>query len=425
MNGGEINMPITQKEKSYLRDLAKKQFEYANLPIMEERRKRWYSHNALQGTKPMVVMEMGSFMSSVMPQMVCSSPEARQIEWQLVTNIVNHELIDDDKVIPSCFPINWRVGFCLFDIPIQEQRAEDQEGRKLGYKWEHPFKDLSKDLEKIKPSTFSVDREGTFAAKKIAEEVLGDILPVQLENISLTWGLGLTHQLVELMGMEYMFVSMLDTPEEFHTLISRVCDEKIRYLRWQEEENLLTLNNENHYTGAGSFGFTTELPSGQCKKTGKVRCKDIWANMNSQESIGISPTMYGEFIYPYYNKLASEMGLVYYGCCEPVHDIWLEHLSHLPNLRKVSISAWCNEQIMGERLKNSRIIYSRKPSPNFIGVGNFDENAFKDHISATLKAASGCKLEIIFRDIYTLLGDRTRAGRAVAIVRKLINEMWK
>ena len=155
-----------------------------------------------------------------------------------------------------------------------------------------------------------------------------------------------------------------------------------------------------------------------------VLTKDIWVNMNSQESVGISPEMFGEFVFPGYCDLAKEFGLVYYGCCEPVHEIWDDYISKLPNLRKVSISAWCDEKFMGEKLKNGKVIYSRKPHPSLIGVGHFDELAFKEHIKYTIRAAEGCKAEIIFRDIYTLCGDIYRAKKVVQITKELIDKNW-
>jgi hypothetical protein len=117
-------------------------------------------------------------------------------------------------------------------------------------------------------------------------------------------------------------------------------------------------------------------------------------------------------------------GLMYYGCCEPVHAIWEHGLASLPHLRKVSISPWCDEQAMGERLRKAPVIYSRKPRPNYVGVGTLDEPAFTEHIAQTLRAAKGCHLEIIFRDIYTFDGDPTKPGRAVKIARRLIDSMW-
>ena len=130
--------------------------------------------------------------------------------------------------------------------------------------------------------------------------------------------------------------------------------------------------------------------------------------------------MYKEFMYPYYAKIAEQFGLVYYGCCEPVHDIWDNCLQYLPNLRKISISDWCNEEIMAERLSDSTVIYSRKPSPNYIGVGKeLDEEAFRQYIQKTIDLTRNCKVEFIFRDIYSLNGNIEKVKRAVDIVREL------
>jgi hypothetical protein len=226
------------------------------------------------------------------------------------------------------------------------------------------------------------------------------------------------------MSMENMFIAMLDHPEEFHQMMSFITEDSLDFVKWQEEENLLVLNNDNDYVGSGSYGFINELPSSDTyAKTGKVTAKDLWCNFNSQESVGLSPSMYAEFFFPYYRKVAEHFGLMYYGCCEPVHEIWDSCLSELTNLRKVSVSAWCDEEFIGDRLRGGKTIYSRKPSPNYIGVGEtLDEKAFAEHISKTLQAAKGCPLEFIFRDIYILNGDQSKPARAIKIVREQIEK---
>ena len=136
--------------------------------------------------------------------------------------------------------------------------------------------------------------------------------------------------------------------------------------------------------------------------------------------------MYKEFVFPYIDRVAKEYGMVYYGCCEAVDPLWNSCLKDLSNMRKVSISPWCNEEFMGEQLRNTNIIYSRKPYPNFIGVGyDLDEEEFKKHILKTLKAARGCTLEIIYRDVYTLSNNPAKAKRAVRLIRELIDQYWE
>ncbi len=110
------------------------------------------------------------------------------------------------------------------------------------------------------------------------------------------------------------------------------------------------------------------LPTNNYYRTRQVTTADPVVEHQLAGDGDISPRMYGRYVHPYYCEIAEPFGLTYYGCCEPVHDIWDQYVSKLPHLRKVSISAWY-EEYMGEALRGSGVIYSRKPSPNFVGVG--------------------------------------------------------
>lgn len=420
----DYNFNITKKERDYLRDLARKQLEYANLPVMEKRKKLWYAHNSLKGERPIIVMEMETFEEDLLPRPECQSVAAQEIEKNLQRRIINHEFIDDDKVVSPYYTVNWKIILKEFGVLFKRIYSRDGHGKSIGYTEKYPIKNLKKDMSLLKPSTFIVDRDYTLAWKAFIEDIIGDILPVRIKNDSLRWHVAPSQKAFHLMGLETLMLSMIDYPKEIHKLYNFLSEDIYSFVKWQEQENLLTLNNENDFTGAGSYGFTDELPVDNRKVSSNISPKDLWGNMNSQESVVVSPKMYGEFIFPYYYKLASKFGLVYYGCCEPVHDIWDKYISYLPGLRKVSISPWCDEKFMGEALKGSNVIYSRKPSPNFVGVGSFDKEEFARHIKKTLNAATGCSLELIFRDIYTLSGDKSKPGNAVKITRRLIDEMW-
>ena len=125
------------------------------------------------------------------------------------------------------------------------------------------------------------------------------------------------------------------------------------------------------------LGFTKDLPRDGYTGEGSVSTSHIWG-IWIPRNCGVSPEMFGEFFYPYYLK-GQAIWTGQYGCCEPVHTIWEDYISKLPNLRKVSISPWCDEEYMGEALKGSNVIYHRKPSPNFVGVGKeLDEEGLKN-----------------------------------------------
>ena len=76
---------------------------------------------------------------------------------------------------------------------------------------------------------------------------------------------------------------------------------------------------------------------------------------------------------------------------------------------------------MSERLSGCSVVYSRKPSPNYIGVQKeFDEEEFRKYIRHTVQLTRNCKTEFIFRDIYKLHGNLEKLGKAVQIVREEI-----
>lgn len=399
-------------EKEYLRELAKKYVEYANLPVMKQRTDMWYRHNDGDKNETPVIIEMASFQRDIVPELTCTDPLLKSFEYTMLCETSRHELIGDDRVIPNCLPVNMSINFKKFNIDIEREMASE-----FGYHTKEVILDLETDMQKLKSSVYSFDKDSHQKKLDIANEILGDIMPVVSENRSLDWTVMLSNTVVDLMGMENFFVAMLDTPELVHELFKFIRDDLEKYILWQQNEGLLISNIGNTYAGAGSYGFTNQLN----KEEGNVTLKNMWGNFNSQESVGLSADMFAEFIFPYYKPLTDHFGKVYWGCCEPVDMVWDRCISTIPNLSKVSISAWCNEAFMGERLKNNDVIYSRKPSPNFVGVGEkFDEEGFRKHIKYTLDCTKDCNIEFIFRDIYSLCGEQGRAKRAVDIVRELI-----
>ena len=102
--------------------------------------------------------------------------------------------------------------------------------------------------------------------------------------------------------------------------------------------------------------------------------------------MGISPNMFHESCFPYYRDVCGPVGLLYYGCCEPAHPFW-DDIRQLPHLKKVSISRWCDQAFMGEALRGTDIVFSRKPDLNYLSVDvKLDEGAWVAQIRETLGA---------------------------------------
>ena len=422
----DVEWHIPDEERRYLRDLAQKQAEYAALPVMAQRTQMWYDLNDGHSTeRPPVIIETWTFDRDFMPETVfrCTSPTGRRIERQLLRNVRNHELINDDKVIPDTFDIGWFVDIDEYGIKIPREAVKDADGIETGYRWLHPLKDLERDLDLLKPAVCAVDRERTYAWQAFVGDLLGEFLPVVIRTGAFSSNM-LTHRVVELLGMQAYFTAMLDTPYAVHALMAFLRDNSLRMMAWAESEGLLRVNNGNQDSFGSSYNFTERLPA-PGHAGGPARLIDMWGNANSQETVGVSPTMFHEFCFPYYRDVCAPLGQIYYGCCEPVHPFW-DDLCQIPHLKKVSISRWCDEAFMGDALRGTEIVFSRKPDPNFLSVDQtLDEEAWAAHIRETLEATRGVFVEFIVRDVYTVHGDLGNARRAVEVAQREIEEYYR
>jgi hypothetical protein len=416
-----MNWTLPTEERTIIRELAKRHAELAALPVMEERKKGWFALNdAKPGALPMIMVDNWTFDRDFMPESVyrCKTDTGRGIEKQLLRAIRTHELIGDDKVVPATFDIGWFTKIDSLGVEIPVEKVEDSQGIETGYHFLHPIKDLKRDLHMVKQVTCSVDRDKTAAWKSFLEELLGDIMPVAIRTGPMG-STSLTQMMVRLMSMEVFFMAMYDSPDEVHALMARLRDNCLGSMKWAESEGLLRVNNGNQSCNGSGFNFTTRLPAAGYKGP-EARLCDMFGGAESQETVGISPDMFGEFCAPYYRAICEPLGLVYWGCCEPASPLW-EHIRTIPHLKKVSISPWCDEKFMGDALRGTEIVYSRKPAPKFWGVDvALDEEGWAKHIRTTLEATKGVFVEFAIRDVYTVHGNLGKVRRGVEIIREEI-----
>jgi hypothetical protein len=412
---------ISESERVYLRELARKQSTYAALPIMGERKRMWQDLNDARPARPPVIIETWTFDRDFLPDRLlrCSSPSAKGIEKQLLRNIRNHELINDDKVIPDTFDIGWFVDIDELGVPIGREVVPDAQGVDTGFRILHPITDLQRDFDLLKPARCSVDREKTLRWQAFLNELFGDLLPVHIRTGPFGCNM-LTYRVIELMGMEAFFMAMIEQPEMVHKLMAFLRDNSLRVMKWAEDEGLLRSNSGNQVSFGSSPNFTSLEPADDAAST-PASLSDMWGCANSQETVGVSPTMYNEFCFPYYREAVAPLGHLYYGCCEPVHSFWKD-IRQLPHLKKVSIPRWCDQRFMGEALRGTDIVFSRKPDPNFLGVDEtLNEAGWSSHIHDTLEATRGVAVEFIIRDVYTVHGNLDKPRRAVELARQLID----
>lgn len=390
--------------------------ELAALPVMAERKRQWTALKDLHAERPMVLFETWTVDDYVeQGELLCQDPELRGIEFELRHTIRQVEEVGDDTVIEPLWRIGWQVRGTDFGVATPSHGAEDIEGGHTAYVYDNPIQTPA-DSDKLKHRSWCVEREATRRYAERVADVFGDILPVSVHGTQ-GIGLSLTRDMFQFLGNDRLLFWVYDEPEIIHRIMAFLRDDYAKYFAWMEKEGLIGLNNHFTFVGSGSPGYTTTLP--QSDYSGQVRLKDVWLGLDSQETASISPDMFGEFFLPYMADIGRLFGLIYYGCCEPVHDRWHLIDEALPNVRAVSVSPWCDQAKIAELL-GLKVVYSRKPRPTPISGASADWPALEADLDATLAAAKNCNLEIVFRDVYRIGGDRSRIAKWAQMAKRKI-----
>jgi len=408
----------TCPDHEVLQRLAGRWMELACLPVMDERRRLWTALNDLRPERPMVLFETWTLENYVgEDELQCTDVYFREVELAMRRFIRQVEEIGDDIVIEPHWRLYWdiNVDHPDFGVGLTITHADDAHGGQVGYTYNHPIR-TPEDVARMKPRAWRVEREKTREKQARLQEAFGDILPVVIHG---TGGLhaGLTGDLFRLIGNDNLLMWTYDAPDALKQAMAYLRDDRLAYFRWLEKEGLLGLNNDSELAGSGSPGYTTHLPKDDF--TGRPRLHDLWVWMESQETSMISPAMFVQLFLPDMAEVSRLFGLVYYGCCEPVHDRWDKICAAIPHVRGVSISPWCNMRMMAEKLGRTRV-FSRKPKPWPISGAAADFDTLKEDLDDTLAAARDGCLEIIYRDVYRINGDRPRLRRWVELVRSRI-----
>jgi hypothetical protein len=413
--GDGEHLRIQSRDRDVLRRLGGEVAALAARPIEACKRELWTRHNALESVRPVVLCDPEGGWKEIIPQarIQCQNPLARQWEMQLRKEVFWGAQMGDDYTIDACFDIpHCHAGL---DWGLRETRIGGQAGG--AYTWESPIKSDA-DVARLHYPEIKVDDALTQDLLEVADSILGDLLTVRVKTIW-WWSLGLTRLLVELRGLQQVMFDVYENPGILHAIMTLLRAGTLAMLDHLEANKLLSLNNDGTYVGSGGLGWTSELP--QRDHGGPARCADMWGFCESQETVGVSPDTFAEFVFPYQLPILERFGLNCYGCCEPLDKRW-HIVKQIPNLRRVSVSPWADKAKMAEALKGD-YIYSLKPSPTDLAMAHFDEDRIRKELREVLAITRGCRLELIMKDNHTLRHEPQRVIRWVQIAREEIDRL--
>ncbi len=390
---------LNRTDVGTLRDLAGQAAEIAALPQQEEKRELWRRLNARQPVRPMVMIDQVCWNEMARGDELvirCTDPWCQYYEGELRRTLYQWRHFAVDMVVEPFIRVPLAIRNTGFGIGIREQTAvTDPTNSVVGHRFLNQF-ETEDDLARIQMPQVSHDADETARRLAIAHEVFDGLLEVR------PWGadpyLSLWDPISTWMGVEGALYALVDRPDYMHRLVGRLTDGYLVMLDQLEAQGLLSgPQSLIHCTGA----WTDELPADGYDPA-RPRAKDMWMFGLAQMFSTVSPAMFKEFEVDYASRICERFGLVYYGCCDPL-DRKMAEVRQLPNVRKVSMSPWVDED-RGAAEIGGDYVYSRKPTPALLATDGFHADQVREHLAATRRAceAHGCPLEFILKDISTV-----------------------
>ncbi len=390
---------INKNDLTIIRELASHVAEIAALPVQDKKRSLWRKLNALEPERPMVMIDQVCWNEMAVGDeltLTCTDPECRAYEEILRRILFQWKHFPVDMVVEPFIQIPKAVTNTSFGIDVHEAIAvTDPANSVVGHKYLNQFQSLA-DLEKVRIPQISHDPIETNRRMAVAHQLFDGLLEVR------SWGydpyLSIWDSISTWMGVENALYALVDQPDLMHGLASRMTEGYLSMLDQLEEQAVLCgPQNLIHCTGA----YTDELPAPGYNPD-KPRTRDIWMFGLAQMFSTVSPKMFKEFEVDYTSRICARFGLVYYGCCDPL-DQKMAQVRLIPNVRKISMSPWVNQQ-RGAAEIGRNYVFSRKPSPAILTYASFEPDAVCEDLQATRSACETyhCPLEIILKDISTV-----------------------
>lgn len=400
-------------DRHVLRALAQEVRRVAELPAMAERKALWKRHNALDPVRPMILVFPEGSWGELLPgdTLVCRDAKARGWEWNLRSRLYAYDHFASDNVVEASWPVSKVIRSTGWGLSAQHHASPTARGA-----WAfEPVVHSAADLDKLRMPDISVDEEATAAELALAQETFGDLLDVKLVGVTHI-SFHLMNQWTGLRGLEQVFMDMVCEPQMLHDALRFLTDGHQRLLQQYVDLDLLSPNDDNTYQSTGGNGYIDGLAPGA---SGKVQLSEMWASAEAQELDPVSPAMHYEFAMQYERELLAPFALNGYGCCDGLHAK-LADVCALPNMRRISMSPFCNVDRAAPQV-GDRFIFSWKPQPSHL-VGRFNPDLIRDYVQHTLDVCRGGVLEIILKDTHTCEHHPERFDQWTRIVRGLVDQ---
>ena len=409
---------ISQHDRSLLRGLAAQVAEVAALPVQQESIERWRRLNRLERVKPMIwINEIPWHETDVNGELTIRTEDAwcQVQEERLRRTLYLWRHMRGDMVVEPIFHCPLVIHDTGFGIDEEVDIARTDNASTIYSRGFHLQIQDEGDLEKIKTPVVTYDAAATERDEATLQDLFGDLLTIQRRGAPGFW-FAPWDELIRWWGVEQAMLDLVLKPELVHQAMDRLVNAYLSRLDQYEEQNLLSLNNDNERIGSGGIGYTDELPQPDYDPQ-QVRPLDLWGSATAQIFSDVSPKMHEEFALRYERRWLDRFGLTYYGCCEPLH-LKLDMLRSVPNLRKISMSPWIDVDVAVQNI-GTDYVFSLKPSPAILAQDVWHPERARQDLVDVLEKTRGCIVEVILKDLSTVRYKPQRLWEWAAMAEKV------
>ena len=329
--------------------------------------------------------------------LLCQDSFLRETESYLRQMLYRYRHIPADMVMPPELKVSKIIHTTGIGISVKENiRSTDSMNRIVSHQFIDQMADESC-IERFHNEKITYDREESERRWEMMANMVGDLLPVRL--VGSPWCFDtLWDDVATLHGVGQTLMDLLDRPEYMHAVAEKLTNIFLDKVRQYEELDLFEGGQDTvHCTSA----YTSELPSRDFDGV-HYKARDVWGRGAAQIFVSVSPAMREEFDIPYMCRAMEPFGLVYYGCCEPLHN-QIDIISKIPHLRKITVTPWADYDIAAERI-GKEYVYSAKASAASVALKTVDEDVLRAELKKITDACyrNSCNFELVLKDVSTV-----------------------
>lgn len=409
------------QDRQILRELANRYAQAAADPVNEVKAGLHRAVNDRKQIRPVVLIDeipWNEMNRNGELTLCCEDPDYREAEDFMRKTLYKWEHMPADMIISPYYKVRKLISTTGIGIAKVEEIRMTGSAAITSHHYTNQLT-CEEDLERIHREVITYRKEESEAKFLKMADAFGDIVPVKLCGLETGYGIGCKtwDTAAELMGAEDLLIGLADDPDLMHLVAAKFTDIFCDGIRQYENLNLLEPNQLYVHSTAGlATDLTKDIDFNH------VTAKNVWGRGLAQIFASVSKAMRDEFDIRYMKKAMEPFGLVYYGCCEPLHNM-VDILEQMPNLRKISITPWADVDVAADAI-GGKYVLSSKPNPAYaIDVDRY-EGAIREEIGRVLAACkrNGCSCDIVLKDISNVSGRPENLFRWEKIAMELVEQ---